>query len=280
MCLGRSTPSTRPSPTRHTEQIDTEHIDNEHIDNEPSPTPSGPELPLVARLVRHLDAGEFTVGERVGSERGLADELGVTRSELRAALEVLEDRKLVRRTIGRAGGVFRWDGKVERHLNTIVGVPDMLRQQGFRASTTVLSAGIGVASALECRALRLAPGEPVFRLRRRRDAEGAPLSLDAMTLPMRLVPGIHHLPLTESIYRTLAEHFGIEAAEANETIDLSHASEEQARLLGLEAGAPLFEIHRVTSSTQGVPFEFAHDFFIAARTRITLRRHGARWKRA
>ena len=101
------------------------------------------------------------MGERIGSERELAERLGVTRSELRSALDVLERDGQVRRTIGRAGGVFRWDGKIERHLNTIEGVPDMLRQQGFRPGTAVLSSGIGLASGVEARALRIAPGERI-----------------------------------------------------------------------------------------------------------------------
>ncbi|WP_296194826.1 GntR family transcriptional regulator [uncultured Microbacterium sp.] len=229
---------------------------------------------------RHLAAGEFDVGERIGSERELAERLGVTRSELRSALDVLERDGQVRRTIGRAGGVFRWDGKIERHLNTIEGVPDMLRQQGFRPGTAVLSSGIGLASGVEARALRIAPGDRVFRLRRRRDADDIPLSIDHMVLPMALLPGFPNVTLTGSVYRTLAEQYGIEAGHANETIDVVAATADQASILDIDPGDALLEIRRVTYSTQGVPFEFARDFFCAARTRITLSRHGARWKRA
>ncbi|MDQ1130715.1 GntR family transcriptional regulator [Microbacterium sp. SORGH_AS_0888] len=234
---------------------------------------------LYARLLSHLDALDFEAGERIGTERSLAEQFGVTRSVLRAALGVLESEGRVRRTIGRMGGVFSWDGKIERHLNAIEGVPDMLRQQGFRSATEVLSAEIAIATPIECRALQLDPGAAVFRLRRRRDANDVPLSLDSMTLPMRLVPGFPTVGHAQSVYRILAEKYGIEAAEANETIDVSSATEEQARILQVEAGAPLLEIHRVTYSQHGVPFEFAHDFFRSDRTRITLRRHGARWKR-
>jgi len=236
--------------------------------------------PLADRLRRHLETEQFDAGERIGSERGLAEQFGVTRSELRSALDLLERAGQVRRTIGRSGGVFRWDGKIERHLNTIEGVPDMLRQQGFRPTTTVLQSGIALADPLERRALRLAEGEPVFRLRRRRDADGIPLSIDSMTLPLRLLPGFQDASHHESVYRTLYERYGIEATEANEKIDVTPATAEQAEVLQLAPGDPLLEIHRVTYSQEGLPFEFAHDFFSAARTRITLSRHGARWKRA
>ncbi len=156
----------------------------------------------------------------------------------------------------------------------------MLRQQGFRVDTAVLHTGIGLASPVERRALRLQQGDPVFRLLRRRDADGAPLSLDAMSLPLRMLPGFPELPHSSSVYRILLEHYGIEAAEADEIIDTAEATAEQAEILGTQVGAPLLAIRRVTFSQAGVPFEFSHDLFLAERTRVTLRRHGARWKRA
>ncbi|MDQ1205351.1 GntR family transcriptional regulator [Microbacterium sp. SORGH_AS_0862] len=235
---------------------------------------------LVDRISRFIEAEQFSAGERIGSERALAEQFAVSRSELRTALELLERHHRIRRTIGRSGGVFCWDGKIERHLNTIEGVPDMLRQQGFRATTTVLHSGIAIATPVECRALRIARGEPVFRLLRRRDADDIPLSLDSMTLPIRMLPGFQNVTHTQSVYRTLLEEYEIEAAQANETIDVSAANTEQAEVLRISVGDPLLDIRRVTYSQHGVPFEFAHDYFVAARTRITLSRHGARWKRA
>lgn len=222
---------------------------------------------------------ELRVGDRIGSERAIAEQFGVPRSALREALEELESAAVIRRTMGRTGGVFVADGKIERQLNTIMGVPDMLRQQGFTSSTEVLSEGIGVASPSEQRSLGLADGENVFRMRRRRDADGIPLSLDTMVLPMRLVPGFQDSDHTGSVYRVLSRDYRVEMAQADETIDVVAATSEQAAILGVEVGAPLFEIWRITFDASEAAIEFSHDFFRADRTRISLRRYGARWKR-
>jgi GntR family transcriptional regulator len=234
---------------------------------------------LVERVRRLIVRMELRVGDRLGSERALAEHFGVPRSALRDALETLESRAEIRRTMGRTGGVFVADGKVERHLNTIEGVPDLLRQQGFRPSTEVLSSGIGIATPSEIRSLALTEGDHVFRVSRRRDADGVPLSLDTMTLPMRLLPGFQLLDHTESIYRLLAREYRIEFAHSDETIDVAAATPEQAAVLGIEVGAPLFEIWRITFDTADTPVEVSHDFFRADRTRVSLRRYGARWKR-
>jgi GntR family transcriptional regulator len=250
------------------------------------PTPDHDEPPvaeqvdLVARVRRVIARMELRVGDRLGSERALAEHFGVPRSALRDALERMERQGEIRRTMGRTGGVFVADGKIERHLNTIEGVPDLLRQQGFRASTEVLRSGIGVATPSEIRALGLSEGDNVFRTLRRRDADGVPLSLDQMTLPMRLVPGFQQHDHTGSIYRLLQQEYRVELAHSDETIDVAAATEEQAQWLGVEVGAPLFEIWRITFDTADSPIEMSHDFFRADRTRISLRRYGARWKRA
>ncbi|WP_426323335.1 GntR family transcriptional regulator [Microbacterium sp. E-13] len=235
---------------------------------------------LIDRIRRVLAEEQYAAGERIGSERALADELGVTRSELRGALEPLEQEGAIRRSMGRTGGVFAWDGKIERQLNAIEGVPAMLRRQGFAAETTVLLAGMTIADPSETRALRLGDGESVFRLRRRRTANGVPLSIDEMTIPTRLVPGIQAHTLTESMYGLLFCEYGIEPEAAEETIDVASADAGQAGSLGIAVGDPLFEIRRITYDRAGAPFEYSRDLFRADRTRITLRRSGPRWKRA
>lgn len=236
--------------------------------------------PIISFLRRRIVAQQLRPGERLGTERGLSDELGVPRSAVRAALERMEIASEIRRAMGSTGGVFVSDGKIERHLNTTQGVPDMLRQQGYTPHTEVIRAELGLADPGEARALRLNPGASVVRLLRRRDADGTPLSLDSMILPSALVPGLQQRNLSSGVYRTLHHDYGIEVSQSDETIDMTEATADQAHHLDIAPGDPLFEIWRVTTDTRERVIELGHDYFRADRTRITLRRHGARWKRA
>src|SRR6059058_3529416 len=78
-------------------------------------------------------------GERLGAERELAERLGVSRSTVRAALADLERSGVIRRTRGRAGGIFVADRKVERDLTSLAGLPAYLRRQGFQSDARVIS---------------------------------------------------------------------------------------------------------------------------------------------
>lgn len=234
---------------------------------------------LVQQLRALITREQLGPGEHLGTERTLAERFGVGRSALRGALEVLEAAGEVRRTMGRLGGVSVSDGKITRHVNTIQGVPQMLRQQGVEHLSHVLRAEVGTPTRQEQRLLRLEAPGMVVRLSRRRDAAGVPLSLDTMSLPAALVPGWARHDFSQSAYLILREEYGIEPAHATESIEVSLATEAQAAILEIGVGAPLLEIRRLTVDRDHRPIELSCDLFRADRTRISMERTGQSWKR-
>ena len=95
-------------------------------------------------------------------------------------------------------------------------------------------------------------------------------------LPADRFPGLLELPLGGSVYELLDEHFGTRPGEAVERIEVVAASQDEALVLDVPAGAPLLAITRTTTDTGGVPFEFSHDLFRGDRIRITVRTPGQR----
>lgn len=228
---------------------------------------------LVVRLRTRLAHEQLGPGERLGDERSLADSLGVTRTQLRPALDRLEAEGLVRRTIGRGGGVRVTDGRIERNLNTIEGLPDIARYQGFHVDTRVLRVELGTADARERRRLRLPEGAAVHRLSRLRLADGRPLSLEESSLPADLFPGLGTADLG-SLYRTLRTVYGVTPQYSDETLELTFAEPEQAAHLQVEPGSPLVHVQRVATGTAGRPIEAAHEHFVGGRMRFHLRKYG------
>lgn len=97
---------------------------------------------LVYRIRARIREQELLPGEKLGSERALADSLGVSRSDLRNALTVLESDHEIIRKIGRVGGIVISDGRLERNINTVESLPTIARRQGMRVSSKVLQAVI------------------------------------------------------------------------------------------------------------------------------------------
>ena len=70
-------------------------------------------------LTEQIATGHLRPGQRLGAERALAADLGVSRATLRQALAVLADSGVVRRVPGRGGGTFVSKDKIER--DTVAG---------------------------------------------------------------------------------------------------------------------------------------------------------------
>lgn len=222
------------------------------------------------RLLDQIGRGQLRPGERLGAERDLATELGVSRSTVRAALATLEAEGVVRRVPGRGGGTFVHQRKVDRDLSQVVGVPALLREQGMTAGSRIVSTSMVAADERVRTALGLSPGAYVFDVVRIRLADGTPISLEHARLPADRFPGLLDQPLGGSLYELLEEHYGTAPGEAVEHIEVVPAGEDEASILGVEAGAPLLSISRTTQDLDGVPFELSHDLFRADRTAITV----------
>ncbi|EXG80170.1 GntR family transcriptional regulator [Cryptosporangium arvum] len=227
------------------------------------------------RMLELITSGSLEPGQRLGSERELASDLGVSRTTLRQALGALEQSGVVRRVPGRGGGTFVSRAKIERDLSSVVGVPALLRAQGFTAGSRVISASILSADEVTAAALNLDAGGLVTEIVRIRLADGSPVSLEHARLPAERFPGLLELPLGGSVYELLDEHYGVRPVEALERIEAVSAGPTEASVLGVDAGAPLLSITRTANDGDGVPFEFSHDLFRADRTRILVRTPGA-----
>lgn len=223
------------------------------------------------RLVEQISSGELTPGQRLGAEREIAERLGVSRSTVRAALADLARSGAIRRTRGRAGGIFVAERKVERDLTSLAGLPAYLRRQGFQSDARVISTAMVTPDAEVAAALALGPDELAHEVVRVRLADGEQISLERAAFPVSRFPDLLDRSLSGSLYELLIQEYGIQPGEAEERIEVVSAGPAEARLLGVGIGAALVAISRTTWSSDGEPFEHSHDLFRGDRVRIVVR---------
>ena len=225
-------------------------------------------------LVEEIDSGELAAGARLGSERQLAADYGVSRGTLRQVFAALEESGLIRRVQGRGGGTFVSHPKVERDLNGIQGVPGFLARQGYDAGTRVIGTQMTLPPERVRSALGLATGELVYAIQRIRLADRRPISIDLAYFPAGRFSGLLEESLGGSLYELLGDRYGVQPDGAEEQIEVVHATDEEAALLSIDGGDPLILIRRLTTDAAGVPFEYSKDLFRADRTRIRMRTPG------
>jgi GntR family transcriptional regulator len=237
------------------------------------PAELSPRIPKYYQLKRQLLELTRTMapGTPVPPERELARAYGTSRTTVRQALAelVIEGRLL--RMQGR--GTFVAMPKVAQMLE-LSSYTEGMRAQGLNPQTVVLDTGYIAADDELAALLGIRPGSRVLRIHRLRLADGEPMSVDASHLSARRFPGLRRsLDRHASLYEALATDYGVEIAEARETIETGLADPRDARLLGVDVGMPLLLLSRQAFDSAGAPVEWAQSRYRGDRYKLVTRLH-------
>jgi GntR family transcriptional regulator len=213
---------------------------------------------------------QLAPGDRLPTEHDLAAWFGVSRMTLRHALGELAQRGLVTRTVGRGGGTFVAEAKLEQDLTTLAGFSEQLRRHGKVAGARVLAAATIPASAAAAAALELAEDDQVIEVRRIRLADGRPIVIEHSLFPAALFPDLLECRLDGSLYELLEERYRQRPHRARESLEPVVAGVREAEALEVEEGAPLMLVERTAYSVSGQPLEFARDLFRGDRTKVVV----------
>ena len=198
-------------------------------------------------------------GTRLPSERDLARRARVSRMTVRHALDSLERRGLLARRVGRGGGTFVADAKLE--LAGLAALSDQLRALGLTAGAHVLSARKVAAPA------ELAT-DGAYEIVRVRLADGEPVALERTWVPADVFPGLIEHRLDGSLYALLREHYDEVPVRAVERLEPTVATRAEAAALGVAARTPLMAVERLAYGESGRPLELSHDRFRGDRVRV------------
>ena len=209
---------------------------------------------IEARILQRMIDGAWRPGAMLPSEFRLASEFGVSQGTVRKALIALEAENLVTRRQGRGTFVAEHDpDRALFHFFHMVG-------EGAERQLPVsrlLSCRHGVAGAAEAARLGLTRGDPVARIRRVRDLNGAPAIVETIVLPLALFSGIgRDGDLPNTLYELYEQRHGVTVARAQERLRAKPATRFVARHLNVAAGTPVLEIDRIAYSLEGAPVEW------------------------
>jgi GntR family transcriptional regulator len=221
-------------------------------------------------LAATIAAGDLAPGDRLPTEHDLAAWLGVSRMTLRHALGELAQRGLVIRAVGRHGGTFVAEPKLDQDVTTLAGFSEQLRRHGMVAGARVLAASQVTAGRAVAAALELEAGDPVFEVRRIRLADGRPMVLEHSWFPAEPFPDLLDCRLDGSLYELLEDKYGRRPHRARESFEPVIATVREAEALEVDEGAPLMLVERTAYSKAGQPLEYAKDLFRGDRTRVVI----------
>jgi GntR family transcriptional regulator len=216
---------------------------------------------IARQLESDIGAGTLKVGDRLPSERRIAEELGASRMTARHALKLLERRGLVETRTGL--GAFVAERRIEKQLWTLTGFTEEMRRTGRKISSLVLDAGAGTADQETATALTVSESSPVHRLVRVRLVDSTPVAIERTEIPIVLAPGLLEKTdfTTDSLYRVLRDEYGLAPTGAEESVLAATPDAATAAALGIAATQPVLRFTRLTFERNGRPFEYVRSAY-------------------
>ncbi len=233
-------------------------------------------LQLAGVLRRQIVEGELPPGEPIPTEADLCQRYQVSRATVRQALGLLVEEGLVVRQRGR-GSIVAQRRPLTYAVSELRGFTEILAGQGLHLRTELLAYETKLPPEDVSGLLELDGDAPtLFFERLVRDDDG-PILLDSGYIPAGVAAPVTREALAERpIYRLLEAGLGVPLAGVHQTIGARSASQREAALLRLPAGAPLLEVSRLAYLPRERPVFYSLGLFRPDRyqERLWLRRPG------
>ena len=227
---------------------------------------------LMEFIRERIRSGEWTPGMAIPSERELCERYGISRMTARQAVTELVNEGLLYREQGKGTFVGRGRPKIPQQLMSLTGFTEDIRAREQRPGARVLEAGMLNADDAIADALRIKPGQPVYRLRRLRLADAEPLAIETVFVSFIGCERLLDYDFEqESLYRVLSEIFDMPPIAADQEIEADLPSADEARLLEIATGIPILRTRRITSTRRGQPIEYAVSIYRGDKYRFFTR---------
>ena len=222
-------------------------------------------------LTAALDAGEWRPGDRLPTERDLAERYGCSLITIRRALGEMVREGRLERTRGR--GTFVLAPRLDIDFSGAQSFTEEMQTRGLDPETRLIASRPEAAGQAVAMALGLELGSPTLYVERLRLAGGEPLLLEQVHLPAERFPGLLATDLEAgSLYEVLTERYGVYVARAREALEPVLLRAREAGLLGTRSGAPALLIEGIASTAEGTPIEFGRTYVRGDRTRYYVER--------
>jgi len=219
-----------------------------------------------------ITSGELKPGDMLPTEFSLSEQLGISRLVVhRAYRELVTEGLLIRK---RARGTFVAPLIKRSYMVTgpLFSMTENLSADALEPSNKILVQEV-IPSSEEIRnELKLPEGAQVIHLRNLRLAKQLPFAFEDMYFSCNRFPALANLDLNNcSVYVTLEKLYDAHPQEALDLITAGSATAQEAGLLGINKGAPVMRLKRISTDRLGLLVEYSKVVFHADRYQFVAR---------
>jgi len=216
--------------------------------------------------------GEFSAQDAIPSERHLEETYNLSRPTIRQAIDLLERQGYLYRVHGK--GTFVSPPKLQKGMLELTSFSEDMRNRGLEPGQRILEFGFVTPGPKIAHQLGLnAPNAKVLRIKRLRTGNAEPIGLQDSYLALEENQSItrEEIEAKGSIYAMLEMKYGIYPTEADETLEVTLATPEEAALLQVPDGSPLLLNERTLWSQDRKAIEFVRILYRGDRYKYFVR---------
>ena len=220
-------------------------------------------------LKEEVATGVWKIGQRLPSERDMAERFEVSRMTARQAVTSLVDEGILERRVG--SGTYVASRRVREKMRGTTSFTDIITAQGKVPSSQLLTYLKTTPNDVECEKLGIDKDSFIIRMERIRSADRLPICYEVASVPFDLVKDFDKKSISSNFFGTLREH-GYEIDKSEQVISAKRASKEIAEYLKTSTGAAILGLTQVSYLSDGRPFEYVLSQYVGERFEFYLER--------
>lgn len=224
-------------------------------------------LTIHDKIKDDIDAGIWKIGQRLPSERDLADDFAVSRMTLRQAITLLVEEGVLTRKVG--SGTYVASTRVQEKMRGTTSFTEIIQLQGKNPSSHLLSYTKTLANDKEIEMLNLKVNEYVIRMERVRYADDIPVVYEVASIPEGLIKNVKKEDVTNHFFKALTEN-GYRIGKSHQTIFARLASDKVAKLLQIKKNQAILALRQVSYLEDGQAFEYVNSQYVGDRFEFYL----------
>ena len=226
-------------------------------------------LQLETIIRNQIEMGILNPGDRLPPEVTLAEEYGISRMTARRATNALVTDGILVRQPGK--GTFVADDKVPFMVTTLSSFSRTMRGLGLAVTSKVIALDLVEPPPKVIRDLNLQPGQMAVFLRRVRYINGEAIAIMSSYMPGAYFQALQEADLShQPITQVMEAASGLEIVKADDYVEASLARPEEAALLGIVVGAPVFLGRGILYESHGMPMRSSKVVYRGDRFRISF----------
>ena len=226
---------------------------------------------LQEKIIEQIRVGDLLPGEKLRSERAMAEFYDVSRGAVQYAMNRLVEQGYLYRRPGSGTFVKERNRSVMNleYQNEVgnSGVTAMLKNAGARMSNRVLTCG-RIQEPAFARKLQMPEGKEVYVLHRVRFANDEAFAVEYSAIPFDLFPdaeGVDFSKISLYDYMDARKHMPV---AFNQRFKIIEASEREGGLLGLRRNEPVFHFEFSGYDRDGRAVEYTESYVRCDRTEL------------